>query len=320
MTKNSLTPFNTINPTDIEKNEWLQRFNKSQRGFVQKCIDSAVEFSKGDYERFFKGCGLYAVGSSTIRKPHNDVDIVLVGLDFRAAVEYDKIFLRDPETLIREEIVVRPYKFHIIKDGEEDGKMVLRPVSQDGGLGSLLSSGIEHKGQRYDYDSDRLWTDALSLRNYCDRHASPSELVVRLRNFLKTKMNSMIFGISNPFEPYANIFCEDPNNKEKYFLVTRFQIYPLDPSSSANLPVPGDFSLPFPPIDFIVHTENLTLDSWIDYQRKANLPFVPLHTWEHTYSGQRPVLTNLNLPSFINPDGKKNHRASFKNNEINSPI
>lgn len=71
--------------------------------FVQKVIDFSNDKK---HSRLFQSCGLYLVGSSLYKPEPNDIDITLVGLDFRAVFDYTEAHLKDPEALIEEGIFI----------------------------------------------------------------------------------------------------------------------------------------------------------------------------------------------------------------------
>lgn len=66
---------------------------------AQQLKSDIVEFGNLDprNKRFLSTCGLYIVGSSLVRMNPNDIDITLVGLDFRSVFTYGKRFLNGPQ-------------------------------------------------------------------------------------------------------------------------------------------------------------------------------------------------------------------------------
>lgn len=294
--ENALVPFKGEGPEFGDGISWLGTLPEEQGRFIQKCIDSVVSLSQGSYRPFFQNCGLYAVGSS-LQGPYNDVDIVLVGLDFRAVIEYDKVFLMDPEALIAEKVVIPPCKFEILsEEGEEP--MVLRPASHNPeSIDYITFMGIEYKGVNYDYNLHRLAGDALTMESFCAKRGKPSNLVKELKDHVGKSMQAATTRLENPFEQY---FHDDA-----WFLVTRFGTFPLDPESSVSVPVPQEFKLPHPPIDFIFHAENLHPSAWKEHQRRYNLPFVALYEWPMANMNveQRSIITDLPHPEFIDPKG-----------------
>ncbi|MBW3014055.1 hypothetical protein KY335_02330 [Candidatus Woesearchaeota archaeon] len=302
--ENALVPFHEEGPRPEDGIAWLSTLPEGEGRFIQRCTDSVVSFSQGSYRNFFQNCGLYAVGSS-LRGAHNDVDIVLVGLDFRAVIEYDKVFLMDPEALIAEKVVVPPYKFEILsEEGEEP--MVLRPASHNTeSIDSITFMGIEHGGVKYDYDLHRLAGDSLTMESFCAKRGKLSNLVTDLKDHVGKSMQAATTRLDDPFEQY---FHED-----SWFLVTRFGIFPLDPESSVSVPVPQEFKLPHPPIDFIFHAENLHPAAWKEHQRRYNLPFVALYEWPMANMNveQRLTLTDLPQPEFIDPKGTERVKCNI---------
>lgn len=265
--------------------------------FPSQLVRSVLDFSQGEYAPFFQGCGLYHVGSSLTRETYNDVDIVLVGMDFRAVIEYDKIFLRDPETLIEKEIVVEPYRFLVEAKDERDEPTVLTPMPYATDISSLSLIGIEHRGRRYDYNHKRFSGDCGDLDGYCKRHAQPSKLIRALETHVK-QMPSIVEESDNPFEPYA---CGNSR-----FLVTRTSILPLKGEREREQ-LQKRTELPearTPPIDFMLHAENLRADAWKTNHAMLGLKYQTLYEWPAA-NEERPVMTNLPLPSFVDAKGRK---------------
>ncbi len=76
----------------MEKEEWFERIGAENTDHVNEFVYRLLEFSKNpEYSRLFNTCGLYSVGSSVMpdKDEFNDIDITLVGLDFRAVFDYD---------------------------------------------------------------------------------------------------------------------------------------------------------------------------------------------------------------------------------------
>ncbi len=69
-----------------------------KRKEIQQLKTDIVAFVNSDpaYESLFSTCGLYLVGSSLIKSNPNDIDIALVGLDFRNIFTYGERFLSGP--------------------------------------------------------------------------------------------------------------------------------------------------------------------------------------------------------------------------------
>ncbi|MAH07184.1 hypothetical protein CMI38_02960 [Candidatus Pacearchaeota archaeon] len=280
--------------------EWLKKFPQEQGVFVKNCVDSVRKFSEGNYKDHFKNCGLYAVGSSVEGNEYSDVDLVLVGLDFRSVIEYDKVFLMDPETLINEGVVVEPYKFEVLseKDGESS---LLRPVSDANSsdmMGQFMFHGIEHNGVKYDYDADRHSWIALNLDSFCKRRGKTSDLVDKLGESIQKFTGNPVGPSEDPFETYFH--------GDSYFLTTRFPVLPLDLRSGSNIFNYDGVELPFAPVDFIIHAENLHASSWKEHQENYGMPYVKLVEWPLAYVdiGNRPKLTELPQPLFIDENGK----------------
>lgn len=107
---------------------WLEKIGRSQAMYVLACVAKLLKFAEQE-EAFFQGCGLYVAGSSLTKDDFNDIDIVLVGLDFRAVVSYSKIFLMDPETLVKEGVLVQPQLFLNVGEDKNNGQTTLVPIS-----------------------------------------------------------------------------------------------------------------------------------------------------------------------------------------------
>src|SRR3989344_6199389 len=89
----------------MNKQDWY-KIIKDDNENVKELINDIFEFSQqNEYKKYFSTCGLYSVGSSLTGK-YNDIDLTLVGLDFRSVFNYDKCYLRDSEKLIENELVI----------------------------------------------------------------------------------------------------------------------------------------------------------------------------------------------------------------------
>ncbi len=79
----------------IEK--WLESLPEP----LQYEVSEIMKISKHYFQEnssFFRNCGFYVVGSSLVRPDFEDIDLVLVGLDFREVFQYTEAFL-DPQKL-----------------------------------------------------------------------------------------------------------------------------------------------------------------------------------------------------------------------------
>jgi len=283
-------------------NSWLESLPELQREFVVDCINSVIDFSVGEYKDFFDYCALYACGSSLNSKKPHDVDLVLVGLDFRSVVKYDKIFLQDPETLIEQDIVEEPCVFQV--EQEENGEpTILKPVEHNT-LEGMCRLGIEHNGKRYDYNVDKCGHQGVLLENFCANSAGYSELVENLFTHLVKKV-----GHPNQGNYYGH--SHDPFDKyfhgEEYFLTTPLTLYSQKIKFDGDQPVPDEIRIPVLPIDFRIHTENLLVTNWEQHQNDLGFPFELLYAWSKskiTDAGVRSYLTQENQPSFIDKNGK----------------
>ena len=268
---------------------WLRSLGNAQMMRVLEFIATIFKFAEKKKE-FFQGCGLYVVGSSLKGGGFNDVDIVLVGLDFRAVVRYDRIFLMDPEILIQKEILVEPCCFLVIKEEEGDYPEVLKPTTDPDASENIEAwgrMGLEHKGLRYDYNIDRLMGKSLSLEGYCSYHAWPSSFIEKI-----CKLYNLV--PSYPFDHYGF-------NGTQSFLV-----YRLWKKSGDNdkLSVKNSNVDDLRPIDFCIHAENLYREDWKKHQRFIGLDYLVFKEWPQTCS-ERKIITELDYPRFIDPKGKK---------------
>jgi len=291
--RKDLTVFN-----DIAKN-WLRILSQQQALF---CIDNISTFLNfaNKHEDFFQGCGLYVVGSSVNNeKLFNDIDIVLVGLDFRAVVKYDRIFLMDPEVLIEKNIIVEPRLFSVLREGcdEGDDGTILKPVTQctseEGGsnIEAWGRRGLKHAGIWYDYNVEQYTWSALNLTGYCSYHATSSSLVNDMYNLFSLQKDKLNAQWSEcPFENYGF-------GSELSFLVYHFSV-----DINTDLPTIHKDLLDVKPIDFCIHAENLQLEEWKRHQRSLGLPYVTLKEWPKKHNS-RKIITDLEHPAFIDPQG-----------------
>jgi hypothetical protein len=301
---------------------------------VVKLVSYILEFSKGRYSKFFQNCGLYAVGSSLERENPNDIDIVLVGLDFRAVAEYDKVFLQDPETLIEKKIVITPelarkrgvispLVFSIGQTGMESvwhplpeapkkqpqanrpgsGALQAEPLQQDR-MEELpehiqfMLMGIEHRGASwaFNYQMAMANSTAMTLDHYCQRQGKTSKLASALLDRACSAFGQdLSMSFASPFEPYFH--------EPEYYLTVRAQIHerkcPVWKKSSFD-------NCQCLPIDLMIHAENLHTKFWKEHQQTTRSPYLCLHEWEKAEEmSERPTITKLAQPQFIDPQGKE---------------
>lgn len=332
---------------EFDLENWLDNTGRVQD--TLKAMYEIVEFSKGVYSKFFQNCGLYAVGSSLRQKRPNDVDLVLVGLDFRAVAEYDKIFLQDPETLIAEEIVIPPalarrrgvinplsfmvspnrlksawhplpeapgtkerqnpvWKKRLLNDGSSalEAEVVQQDRLEDlDSVHQFMLEGIEYKGEywAYNFQKGMAGSTALSLNNYCLRRGTISQLVEDFHRDIASAFgqDQHSWNLVTPFEPYFH--------QEESFLTCRFNIHEDRCSAKKEF---TDDRCACRPIDLIIHAENLHARYWKQHQKGLNYHYACLHEWPKVEEiTERPILTNLPYPEFIDPDGRgrvKPHR------------
>lgn len=279
---------------------WLERFNKSQAIHILGCLSKILKFAEKN-EDFFQGCGLYAVGSS-LRGDFNDIDIVIAGLDFRAVVSYDKIFLMDPETLISEEIIVEPRLFLIVNEGEDGESMILEPVTEVKdpdwctSIEAFGRMGLEHKGIRYDYNIENFVCHSLTLDGFCSYHAHPSALTKEISKLFYCNEDA---SLNSPFDNYGFWGTES-------FLVYRVSIRVEDNLPGAKHSIIEEVK----PIDLCVHSENLHRDGWKRHQDSLGLPFLTLKEWPQR-NQVRKIITKLDYPRFIDPFGIKRAKVDM---------
>ncbi len=72
--------------------EWLNRFAAPLQEEVGKTVQICKDYFT-ERKEFFRQCGFYVVGSSLTQDTFDDIDLVLVGLDFRQVFKYSKGFL-----------------------------------------------------------------------------------------------------------------------------------------------------------------------------------------------------------------------------------
>jgi len=315
---------------------WLS--NAGRANDLLQVIHETIEFSRGEYAPFFQNCGLYAVGSSLTENQPNDIDLVLVGLDFRAVASYDKVFLQDPETLIEQEIVidpelarergvVSPFIFTVRPDGMDSlwHSLPERPRQRIGedndtkricngpqgveidepdrledlsGLEQYMLEGIEHNGKYWAF-------------NYQGSMITSQALSLETYCLRKGKLSKLVKEfyqhVASSIEKYDRFNIETPFepyfHEDEYFLTTRYISHEIGcPSQVGSNKKPCDCR----PIDLIIHAENLYVNSWKRHQEALNYPYLCLHEWpKASEETKRPILTDLPQPEFIDPSGEK---------------
>jgi len=191
----------------VDKEQWLHSLN-GNGGVVSKFIDDILRLSaETDNERFFSTCGLYAIGSSLKPESSDDVDldITLVGLDFRAVFKYGWIYLQDPETLIASEIVV-PDDSHSTSFGEHNR--------------------LSHDGKEYSFNPEKVGSyDHIETYTSSDITFSPFVFSL-LESLCKMQAGNLVVsddpnnGDLNPLMAY--------NSSHGDFLGSRFSFEPID--------------------------------------------------------------------------------------------
>jgi hypothetical protein len=325
--------------------DWLSRSGRAQD--ILRTIYEITQFSESTYAPFFQNCGLYAVGSSLKNGRPNDVDLVLVGLDFRAVAKYDKIFLQDPETLIAEEIVIPPALarqrgvvnslscmvsssgvqslWHPLPEapgskkelgnegrkriGEGDGLAEIEPVEPD----RLEDLDYVHQSmlQGIEYRGE-YWA-------YNFQKGMAGSTALNLDNYC-LRQGSASQLVVDFFKAISSAFGQDQYlwhlvtpfepyfHQQEYFLTCRFPIHEEECPARSEM---SDENCRCLPIDLIVHAENLHVVHWKQHQRTLNYPFACLHEWPRAgETTARPILTDLPYPEFIDPRGKERVRRN----------
>jgi len=251
----------------MEKEAWLNNLSEEERAFVNRFVDDLIIFSLKDfYPDVFETCGLYGVGSS-LRGEHKDIDITLVGLDFRTLFEYDHIFLQDPETLIEEEIVV-----------PEDHPSASRSVYE--------RHSLMFEGKEYRWNMENNGCGYASIDTYCFSHIKPSAFALELVEFLFDRRGikfdrfyAQFKGEFNPLKPY--------NSSQGDFLGIRVDLEPIDFIVHAeNL--------------FVKYWKEHQSESGLPYVALHKWPSI-----ESTSYWDRVALNPKQFPDFIDWQGKK---------------
>ena len=252
----------------MEMQEWLGKLD-THKQTVEEFVKEIIYFSEIDEnKKIFRTCGLYAVGSSVCSEKPNDIDITLVGLDFRVLFEYDKLFLQDPETLVNKGIVV--------------------PLGHESAASSLWEGnrlGWNSKEYRFNLDIEEEYGYS-SIETYCMRKIEPSKFVLGLARYLFEKRKK-------DFDEYYAKFDGNFN--------------PLRPYNSSHGDFLG-IRINLESIDFFIHGENLLVESWKKYQRHNNLPFVCLYEWSDVNienPNKRYTPSRICLPEFIDRKGEE---------------
>ena len=158
---------------------------------VNKITEDVINFSSR-YKKFFSSCGLYQVGSS-VAGEHNDIDVVLAGLDFRAVASYDGVYLKDAETLVKRGFAVEM----IFEGNHKEGEDYVRYDGMTYGLNLSLRNSY------------------LNIYTYCKNQINPSELVEEMIQYISCL---------NKIKPRATefeVYSEDYN-------VLRYQFDSID--------------------------------------------------------------------------------------------
>lgn len=283
---------------------WLERVGYHQAMYILRCVAKVFKFAEAK-EDFFRGCGLYAVGSSLHKENFNDIDLVIAGLDFRAVVSYDKIFLMDPETLIKEGVLVKPQHFLVIENEESAEPEIHQPVTsiQNPDFITFLHAfnrfGLSHNGVEYDYNFEEHGWLSGTLHGYCSNQARPSSLIKQINELFNP---DDAFSLNHPFDNYGF-----EGNQSS--IVYRFSV----PAENDNLPgVRNSILSLIKPVEISIHAENLYREAWKKHQVSSKLPYLTLREWPSKNSGrERKIITDLSYPRFIDPNGEKRAQADW---------
>lgn len=298
-------------------NRRLRRTLKSKGiSFLELVVERFKEFTTGEYSNFMDTCGLYLTGSALTSQIPNDADLVLVGLDFRAAIKYDKIFLQDKDELIKQGMVCEPKVFKVLEGDVDDPSMIvsftdLNPTHIFDAIEQAHRVAFEKDGVTYEYDKEAhyFFGGYSDFEDQCKSHGHRSELVKALyAHIFKDVTPNPEWHIGEAFEPY----CYHSDR----FLVIKYQWDYVRKSfleASRNLQLTPNQRQELKAIakwfekevDFIVHAENMTVSSWKVYQEQQRLPYSTIWEGSKVNSTEtRPVITTLEYPDFIDPEGK----------------
>ena len=260
----------------LEAISWYLGLNNKEQQNVSSLVSSLVYFSQKEYRPYFENCALFACGSSLSGKHYNDLDLVLVGFDFRAIYKYDKVYLQDPKTLVDRRIVSKDITREKVKEFPDF---------------EIEYNKVNFGGEAYFYDADshiKKVIENCNLDEYCKQFIYHSELVKSLYTQISTETklkNSFSFSLKDVINTY---FLSNP------FLITGVNLDSTNSNSHKG-------------IDFIISAENLTIDSWIKNQENLELPFKLIHSWANSRMWgeiNRNYLTQERLPDFIDGGGK----------------
>ncbi len=251
----------------MNKDQYFSFLNPKNREEVEKFLKDIVTFS--NEQQRFNACGLYAVGSSLRVQDPQDIDITLVGLDFKLLFDYGNIYLRNTEELIKRRIIV--------------------PANSPAGNISLTEDNtVIFGGKIYGFNTDEI-TDYNSISTYCSS-------TIRITNFIGDLIRHL--------ERARGTKPED-----LYLMDFNGNINPLAPYLTREHGPFLGIRRRFGPIDFVVHGENLLVTKWKEYQVNGELPFVKLYEWSKSginSTWDRPITTNnLPYPNFIDSLGRR---------------
>ena len=226
---------------------------------VRSLIQQTIDYFHDAWIKALNVCGFYLVWSTLTSATPNDIDVVLVGLDFRKIFSYDGVFLWDPAALVEHNVVV--------------------PLDHQGAYSwPNLWNTVCLEGKEYAYNTWTLsWKYYDTVKTNCRSCSELSPFVADL--FLKLGSDTSPLDY-DPLHPYA---CED----DKY-IVVQCMVGKM--------------------INFIIHAENLLVESWKRHQEEAGKVFVALCEWpsvEIEAVVNRPWFWGIEYPDFIDWKGKE---------------
>lgn len=157
----------------------LQKLPDETKEEIYRLSENIADYTKRTAQKIFDVCWLYIVGSSLISDKPNDIDVVLVGLDFREIFDYGWIYLRNPRTLIDEEIVVPEWHPTAAWWEDEDNTFF-------------------YEGKKYRWNSDKS-RFRESIATFCDSEIEISSLIKWLHRISGWHKDSV-----NPIHPYTH--------------------------------------------------------------------------------------------------------------------
>lgn len=171
----------STNPTIMSLDEALKAVPLQHKQQVREFYDAILDFSTTVYSEYFESCGLYLVGSTLQKVDSHDIDITLVGLDFRALYSYDRCYLGDTDALIESKRLVP-------LDTAKNSNQVI----------------VVHEGEKYCVDFD-----TPTPRHHITVSPFTQGLIAHLDNKLGYHHDAIIDADTNPLNGY--------NHEDAYF-------------------------------------------------------------------------------------------------------